>query len=423
MGKLFTSLYIYIVVSLFVVSGVVEQLWPYEDSQQQVLLDDEFGQSLWFLSQTPNGLKKLEHNFESHIIARRDLILPLAQQAKLTDNHYLYLYDKQQRIVWYVELSENELLQVGPVGVSTSTPTSVWPYLLLLIIVGVPVGLWSFLLWRDFSKLRHACEAVEGLQDFQLTNTSKSFFLPVTDTLKVMQQRITFLLTAQQELTSSVSHEFRTPLARLKFAIAMLQDQLLDDKSEKYLANMSADINELESLVSEMLEYARLDSQQPSLQSVSCDLVGLVKTSIEKLNFDTRTRLINNLPDKLSYKCDSHFIARVFQNLIGNAIKYATSQVKVTLLTEPRSILFIVEDDGIGIAEMERENVFKPFTRLDKSRDKKTGGFGLGLAIVSKIVSWHQGDYWVEKSVLGGAKFVISLPLKSSFTEDIKKAP
>jgi two-component system OmpR family sensor kinase len=411
MGKLFASLYVYIIVSLFVVSGVIEQLWPYDESQQQVLLDDEFGQSLLLLSQTPNGLKKLKNNFKSHIIAQHDLMLPQQQQTQLTNNHYLYLYDKQQRIVWYIQLNSTELLQVGPIDVITSEPPSVWPYLLLLIVVGIPVGLWSFLLWRDFSKLRQSCEAVEGLQDFQLTNTSKSFFLPVTDTLKVMQQRITFLLTAQQELTSSVSHEFRTPLARLKFAVAILQDQLLDERNDQYLTNMQMDISELELLVSEMLDYARLDSQQPSLQPANCDLVKLVKTSVEKLNFDTRVDLIYSLPDELNYRCDCHFMARAFQNLIGNALKYATNQMKITLRAEQHAIVFIVEDDGMGIAKADRENVFKPFTRLDKSRGKQTGGFGLGLAIVSKIVSWHQGGCCVEDSALNGAKFIISLPI------------
>jgi len=334
MGKLFTSLYLYIIVSLFVVSGVIEQLWPYEESQQQVLLDDEFGQSLWLLSQTPNGLQQLKHNFESKVIARRDLILPQKQQTQLKQDHYLYLYDKQQRIVWYVELGNNALLQVGPVGVLTPEASSVWPYLLLLVIVGIPVGLWSFLLWRDFTKLSKACEAVEGLQDFDLNDTSKSFFLPITDTLKVMQQRIEFLLSAQQELTSSVSHEFRTPLARLKFAIVMLQEQLLNEKGEKYLANMQTDISELESLVSEMLEYARLDSQQPSIKPVNCDLVGLIKTVVEKLNFETQINLSTDFPDKFYYDCDSHFMSRALQNLIGNALKYTYSQVKISLLTE-----------------------------------------------------------------------------------------
>lgn len=409
MGKLFISLYVYIIASLFIVSGVIEQFWPYDESEQHVLLDDEFGQSLWLLSQTPNGLNQLKHNFDSRVIAQQDLVLPSAQQAQLTQNHYLYLYDKQQRIVWYVTLDNEQLLQVGPVGVKASNPATVLPYLLVLFIIGLPIGLWSFLLWRDFAKLSHACDAVGGAQDFQLSDSSKSFFLPITDTLQVMQQRIEFLLRAQQELTSSVSHEFRTPLARLKFAIAMLEDKTHSTKSQQYLANMQMDINELESLVSEMLEYARLDTQQPSLKLVPCDLVALIKTNIEKVNFDTRIKLTTTLPAKLIYSCDSHFMSRVLQNLISNALKHALQNVHISLKTSSDSLQIVIEDDGPGIALNQRDKVFKPFTRLDKSRDKKTGGFGLGLAIVSKIVSWHKGDCIIEDSSLGGVKFIISL--------------
>jgi two-component system OmpR family sensor kinase len=410
MGKLFISLYVYIIVSLFIVSGVIEQIWPYEETQQQVLLDDEFGQALWLLSQTDDGLDKLKHSFESQVIARKDLILPLKQQTSLDKNHYLYLYDKKQRIVWYVELGDNKLLQIGPVGVIKAPESSVIPYLMLLAIVGLPVGLWSFLLWRDFSKLSHACEAVDGSQDFNLSSPSKSFFLPVTDTLKVMQQRIEHLLSAQQELTSSVSHEFRTPLARLKFGIAMLEETLQSEKGQHYLTNMQADISELEALVCEMLEYARLDSQQPSLARSDVDLAALTQSVINKLNFASGIEFNAVLPQALVYKCDAHFIARVMQNLVGNALKYAVSRVDVTLKAQGDAIYFIVEDDGEGILKSDRESVFKPFTRLDKSRDKSTGGFGLGLAIVAKIVSWHKGHYSITDSSLGGAKFIVTLP-------------
>ena len=116
------------------------------------------------------------------------------------------------------------------------------------------------------------------------------------------------------------------------------------------------------------------------------------------------------LPQALVYKCDAHFIARVMQNLVGNALKYAVSRVDVTLKAQGDAIYFIVEDDGEGILKSDRESVFKPFTRLDKSRDKSTGGFGLGLAIVAKIVSWHKGHYAITDSSLGGAKFIVTLP-------------
>ncbi|MEH6393487.1 ATP-binding protein [Pseudoalteromonas sp.] len=410
MGKLFASLYLYIIVSLFLVSGVIEQLWPYEDTQQQLSLDDEFGQSLWLLTQSPEGIANIASRFQSKVVKKQDLMLPQEQREALIQHHYIYVFDQQQRAIWYVSLDAGTLLQVGPITVLSPVFPSVWPYLLLLCVVGIPVGLWSFLLWRDFAKLRLACEAVGGSQDFELSATSKSFFLPITDTLSAMQQRIQHLLTAQQELTSSVSHEFRTPLARLKFALAMLEDKVTDEKAFDYIDNMQLDIVELESLVKEMLDYARLDSQQPNLTVQKCDLVQLLESVITKLDFATEIQLNAQLPPKCSYICDSHFIARSVQNLVGNALKYARHEVRVSLTENAQQVIISVEDDGPGIDQAQWDTVFKPFARLDKSRDKKTGGFGLGLAIVAKIVSWHQGSCELSHSQLGGAKFIISLP-------------
>ncbi|NMM40786.1 ATP-binding protein [Pseudoalteromonas arctica] len=410
MGKLFASLYLYIIVSLFLVSGVIEQLWPYEDNQQQIALDDEFGHSLWLLAQTQQGLTKIASRFESEIVQKQDLMLPAEQQQELNQHNYIYLFDQQQRAIWYIAIDNEQLLQVGPINVSAPVFSSVWPYLLLLCVVGIPVGLWSFLLWRDFAKLRLACEAVDGSQDFELSATSKSFFLPITDTLSAMQQRIQHLLTAQQELTSSVSHEFRTPLARLKFALAMLEDRVTDEKAFEYIDTMQLDIVELESLVKEMLDYARLDSQQPNLTVQTCNLVQLVENVVTKLDFATQIKLNMQLPAFYSYTCDSHFLARSIQNLVGNALKYAHHEVRISLVENTGQVILSVEDDGPGIEQSQWDTVFKPFARLDKSRDKKTGGFGLGLAIVAKIVSWHQGCCAISNSELGGAKFTIYLP-------------
>lgn len=409
MGKLFASLYLYIIVSLFLVSGVIEQLWPYEDTQQHIALDQEFGKSLWLLSQTEGGLTKLKQEFNSEIINRSDLALPENLKTQLNEKHYLYVFNHDQRVVWYVALNDAQLLHIGPLSVANPSFSSVWPYFLLLTVIGLPVGLWSFLLWRDFNKLTLACEAVGGAQDFELQDASKSFFLPITDTLNALQERIQYLLAAQQELTSSVSHEFRTPLARLKFAVAMLEEQIENEKSFIYIDNMQADIAELEALVSEMLEYARLDSHQPSLKSHSCDLTALVNSVVNKLEFATDIDIAVYAPSQLYYNCDEHFIARCIQNLLGNAQKYAHHKINLILEEHPDAVQIVVEDDGPGIAQSEWQSILKPFTRLDKSRDKKTGGFGLGLAIVAKIVSWHRGQLQVCDSTLGGAKFVIRL--------------
>ncbi|MGB0842928.1 MAG: two-component sensor histidine kinase, partial [Pseudoalteromonas shioyasakiensis] len=180
MGKLFASLYLYIIVSLFLVSGVIEQLWPYEETQQQIALDQEFGKSLWLLSQTENGLATLQQEFESEIINLTDLALPSDLKTQLQTDHYLYLFNQEQKVVWYIALNNTQLLQVGPLSIENPNFSSVWPYFLLLTVIGLPIGLWSLLLWRDFNKLTLACEAVGGSQDFELHDASKSFFLPIT---------------------------------------------------------------------------------------------------------------------------------------------------------------------------------------------------------------------------------------------------
>ena len=146
MGKLFASLYLYIIVSLFLVSGVIEQLWPYEDTQQHIALDQEFGKSLWLLSQTEGGLTKLKQEFNSEIINRSDLALPENLKTQLNEKHYLYVFNHDQRVVWYVALNDAQLLHIGPLSVANPSFSSVWPYFLLLTVIGLPVGLWSFLL-------------------------------------------------------------------------------------------------------------------------------------------------------------------------------------------------------------------------------------------------------------------------------------
>ena len=185
--------------------------------------------------------------------------------------------------------------------------------------------------------------------------------------------------------------------------------ELEDAKEEisKYLSDMQMDIHELESLVSEMLEYARLDTQQPSLQLAPCDIVALIKTNIEKVNFDTRIKLTTTLPTQFIYSCDSHFMSRVLQNLISNALKPASQSVHISLSTADEKLLLVVEDDGPGIPESERSTLLARGTRLDAYAE----GQGIGMAIVSDLIAIYEGKLHIEKSPLGGASIQIKLPI------------
>ncbi|WP_353651671.1 ATP-binding protein [Pseudoalteromonas sp. NBT06-2] len=388
----------------------MEKLWPHKEGADALMLGAEFSQSLLLLSKSDNGILQLKNHFSAQEIALSDIAFLPHQETKLNNDLPILLFDTKDRAVWYIKLQENKLLKIGPISVVAPVYDSSWPYLIILVFIGLPIGLWSYFVWRDFERLRSMCENMNVPEDMNLGPGIHSILLPITDTLAAMQERIKRLLNSQKELTSSVSHEFRTPLARLKFAIAMMDYKGLNERSQKYINGMNYDIVELESLVTEMLNFAKMDRETPVLNIESVDLAELADNLIEKLSFNAHCaiRLISD--DELLYDCDSHFLTRSIQNLIGNAVKYADKLVQVTLVSAQGKVLIKIEDDGPGIEESEWENVFKPFTRLDKSRDKKTGSFGLGLAIVSKIIQWHKGKCYLETAPLGGACFVIELP-------------
>ncbi len=409
MGKLFASLYLYILVSLFLASGVIEKFWPYEEGKQELILGEDVGLLLSALAQSPQGLEEIRSRYAHSLLPRVDIVLPPDLQAQLDANQAIYLFDEEHRPLWYLPLDEQTLLRVGPIA-DVARDTSFWPYLIVLTLLGAPVGLWSFLIWRDFLKLRHACERLEAQPESDISTTSQSIFLPIADTLNAMQRRIKGLLSAQRELTSSVSHEFRTPLARLKFAIAMLEGDVPEQKRSLYLANMHADVSELEGLVSEMLQYARLDRERPDLHMAHTDLGRLVEGVVAKLSFDSHIIIHTQIKGPVNCFCDAHFVARSIQNLLDNARKYARSEITLTLSEKEQYCIVDVCDDGPGIDPDEWESVFKPFTRLDQSRDKRTGGYGLGLAIVAKIVGWHGGYCEVGESKKGGARVSLYLP-------------
>ncbi|MFY8273158.1 ATP-binding protein [Pseudoalteromonas sp. SSDWG2] len=414
MGKLFVSLYLYIIISLVIVTGAVERLWPLPE--QSTPLAAELGSNFSALAQSPAGLAYIQKYYQTQQMSRDDVALPADLEQGLQQGTSVHAFDAQERLIWYVPIGQGQLLKVGPVALPKSQRESfIAPYLLLLLVVGAPVGLWSFMLWRDFNKLSETCARVDGHTDVNVRSVGRSFLLPITDALHVMQQRIYSLLNAQRELTSSVSHEFRTPLARLKFALAMLE-QNASQRQEKYVTSMTADVIELENLVSEMLDYARLDGQGPTLALELVDLNELVDALVDKLSFDSDIHIdvCHEQPNLL--RCDPHFLARAIQNLLGNAIKHAHSHVRVSVSATEEACQICVEDDGDGIPHSKRADIFKPFIRLDQSRDKRTGGYGLGLAIGAKIVQWHHGELTISDSQLGGAKFIMSLPF--SFYND-----
>jgi two-component system OmpR family sensor kinase len=192
-----------------------------------------------------------------------------------------------------------------------------------------------------------------------------------------MGRQITQLMQNQRELSGAVTHEFRTPLARLKFALAMNPPA----QSEPWL-DMQQDVNELEHLVQEMLDCASTDARIPEMNLAEIPIKQLCQQLINRLKESHLSSLdIKVYGDDPHVLADEHFIERAIENLVLNGRRYANEVLEIHIIKHNNLIQVCIEDDGIGVPQAMRKKIFSPFFRPDEGRDRQKGGAGLGLAI------------------------------------------
>jgi two-component system osmolarity sensor histidine kinase EnvZ len=214
-----------------------------------------------------------------------------------------------------------------------------------------------------------------------------------------MHRRISRQVEQRTALLAGVSHDLRTPLTRLKLQLAMLPDG--PDKD-----NMKRDISDMEQMINGYLEFVRGEGgEQP--ESIS------LATLLDKLIDDAVKEGVNvhrDFSEDRRIFVKPMAFERALVNIFGNAIKYA-STIWVSFYTEDERVFIVIEDDGPGIPEDRYEDVFRPFVRLEGSRNPETGGIGLGLSIAMDIVHAHGGKIWLEKSSHGGLRVIVRTPM------------
>ena len=212
-----------------------------------------------------------------------------------------------------------------------------------------------------------------------------------------MRRRITLHLNQRSEMLSGISHDLRTPLTRLKLQLALLKQQDLAKK-------MSDDIEEMERMLNEYLEFSR---HQKNEETETVNINNLITEIIKKYD----NKHINVLfEENIKINIRTNSIKRCLINLIDNGLSYGKKIEIITKKTVGDAIIF-VDDNGPGIPEHEYQNVMKPFYRIDKSRGQNKSGVGLGLSIANDIIYSHGGSISLEKSPLSGLRVKISLPL------------
>ncbi|MDD2053665.1 ATP-binding protein [Pseudomonas putida] len=313
------------------------------------------------------------------------------------------------------------VLEIGPLYQMNPYP----PELLILIaVLGLClIGLIVYLLVRQLERRLSGLESAatriaKGSLETRVPAGGADSVGRLASAFNDMAEHLQRLLAIQRELVRAVSHELRTPVARLRFGLEMIGDASTDQARQKYLEGMDSDIQDLDRLVDEMLTYARLEQGSPALNFQRIDLDALVDQVIGELApLRPAIRVERGLClsaadcDDAWVEAEPRYLHRALQNLLSNAMRHAEGRVTISYQVGQLRCRVDVEDDGPGVPESAWERIFTPFLRLDDSRTRASGGHGLGLSIVRRIIHWHGGRALIDKSrSLGGACFSLSWP-------------
>ncbi|MFT5593704.1 MAG: two-component system sensor histidine kinase RstB [Oceanicoccus sp.] len=343
-----------------------------------------------------------------------------SELANMAAPDYLAFYDLDGSTGrFYSYLPEtNQIIEMGPIvfrqGLSLQSVLVV--IALAIILTGIAVYWLVYRFEVNLQRLERAATRIaSGHLNSRVKVESEDAFGRLGDAFNKMAIHIQRLMGVQKEMIRAVSHELRTPVARMRFGVQMLEDTTTDEYTQKQLHEMDQDLQELDELVDEILTYARLEEGGPILEFKEANMLDLVGQVVEEtrrrtdkveINWHSQTVDETHIFSDVEYR----YMHRAIQNLVGNACRYAKGQVWLEYSFDNGICRVDVEDDGPGIPEKDWQRVFSPFTRLDDSRTRASGGYGLGLSIVRRIIYWHGGQAFVSKSRWGGAKMSLLWP-------------
>ncbi|MDU2941020.1 MAG: two-component system sensor histidine kinase RstB [Enterobacteriaceae bacterium] len=423
MKKLFVQFYLLLFVCFLVMTMLVGLVYKFTAERAgRQSLDDLMKSSLYLmrseLREIPphawnKTLKRLDLNlsFDLRIEPLTKFNLDARDMQHLRAGDIVAL-DDQYTFVQRIPRS-HYVLAVGPVPYLYFMHQMRLLDVALMAFIGIslafPVFIWMRPHWQDMLRLETAAQRFgEGHLAERIHFDSMSSFERLGVAFNQMADNINALIASKKQLIDGIAHELRTPLVRLRYRLEM-SEGLAPDESQA----LNRDIEQLEALIEELLTYARLDRPQTALTLTTPDLPAWIAAHVDDVQSVNPQRQIvagNIVPGDYG-AVDMRLIERVLDNLLNNALRYSEQQIVVSLALTGNRACLMVDDDGCGIAEHERQRVFEPFVRLDPSRDRATGGCGLGLAIVSSIAQAMAGDVACEISPAGGARFRFSWPL------------
>jgi two-component system, OmpR family, sensor kinase len=293
-----------------------------------------------------------------------------------------------------------------------------WSYVLplgamILVLVGIASIWFSRRLARPLDQLANAARQFGAGDTTARANLHRADEVgDLGRAFDEMADRTARVLRSQRQLMGDVSHELRTPLARIRVALELAAEDPVAAKD--VLADVGADLDEIDQLIGDILTTARLDSDHAKIDREPTSVAELADRAARRFQIRHPSRTLErSQSDDRAIECDPLLLRRAIDNLLDNAAKYSDASTKVTLAIQPNgtTVAFEIVDHGIGMSAADLERAFTPFWRADDSRTRKTGGVGLGLALARRIARAHGGDVTLSSNPGQGTTARLEVPL------------
>lgn len=418
MKRLIFSLLVVVVLALISLGWAIDQWYNTQSNMEEdpaLTAYKKLGRELAnFIDEQPSLIPSIKtSDLSPQTLAYENFPLSPHMQTPFTNGEVLILDSDHQLTMYFYLPQHNSVLSLNlPLNLSQESPDFIRWILTLVFYFGVilVVLLWLYPLIKRLIHLQKATQAFgNGDLTARIQTDKNSYICSIEQEFNRMAQRIEQLITDNKLLSRSLSHDLRTPLARLRFGIDVLHEGELPVYQQEHLAHIDRDLIAMESLIKAMLEYSKLDNAELTLKWQSMDLVQVTREYIDNLQ-NPNIQFITET-ESIMLQADPFYLHSLLQNLIENAIKHATQIIRIHIAQKNNAVILTVEDDGIGIADHEKEKVLQPFYR---STQNEKSGYGLGLAIANRIVLWHKGIIHIEDSnKLGGARMVVELNIET----------
>ena len=350
--------------------------------------------------------------FPIRLLRRDELTLPAALLDTIDRGRIATEKRDGNREVLYGRVLDSDLVFAAGPMVRDIRVSRFWLVAIAAVIVGIGILAWLSMLGRDVRRLDRATRAFgEGRLDTRVSLSRHSALAETGARFNAMAADIARLIDGSRELTNAVSHDLKTPLSRMRFALEMMRGSCADPNWRRHADSLEEDIDEIRALVEELLAHARYDRQLVLRRERLTDLGAWARRIVTRLAQpwpDLRVTVETAGDAPLAAELDPAAMARALRNVVVNALQHAAGEVRVGVAVARDEVRIVVDDDGPGIAAADRQRALTPFTRLDGSRARR--GHGLGLAIAARIVAQHRGTVEIEDSPLGGARLILRWP-------------